>query len=308
MPVLTVHQHLTQAHYDGPLTLAFDFQIDTPPSHVHVVVEDPDNYQIAVNDHLVCYEGLPYWIDRAFLPIDIAPHIRLGQNTIELTTQFRALPEAQFALSRLFEKREGTELESIYLTGDFAVQSKRSRNPAAPQCIRLAPSFSIAREIQTSSGNLVDDGYPFYAGRISLIDQVEVDAPDPGEKAVLVLPSIDAAALVKVHVNGTTAGTVWHPPYEIDITSLLTGGRTEIEIELFSTLRNLLGPHHRLSGEPDQCWEIDYYQSDPVDDEHQRRVFWTDDYSVLNLGIADGTYIEYRSPRIRDRNKGEELA
>ena len=297
LPVLTVHKQLTQARYDGPLTLEFNFHVDQVPSHIHLVVEDPDNYQIAVNDSTICYEGMPYWIDRAFLPIDIAPHIRLGRNTIELTTQFRALPEAQFALSRLFEKREGTELEAIYLIGDFSVQSTRSPDTAAPRCIRLTPSFSVTRESQPSSGNLVDDGYPFYAGRISLIDQLEVDAPGPDEQVVLALPGIDAAALVKVRINGTTAGTIWHPPYEIDITSLLAAGKAQIEIELFSTLRNLLGPHHRQSGEPDQCWEIDYYQADPVDDEHQRRVFWTDDYSVLNFGISDGAYIEYRSPR-----------
>ena len=299
LPVLTVHRQLTESHYDGPLTLLFTFHVDTIPSHIHLVTEDPDNYQIAVNDHPVRYQGLPYWIDRAFLPIDIAPHTRLGENTVKLTTRFRALPEAQFALSRLFEKREGTELEAIYLTGDFAVQSERSPGPAAPRCIRLAPFFSIARESPTSSGNLVDDGYPFYAGRINLKDQVVVETPGPDEKAVLVLPGIDAAALVKVHVNGTNAGTIWHPPYEIDITSLLVSGEAQVEVELFSTLRNLLGPHHRESGEPDQCWTIDYYQTDPVDDEHQRRVYWTDDYSVLHLGIADGAYIEYRSARTR---------
>ncbi len=306
LPVLTVHRQLTEAGYGGPLSLQFAFQVDTIPLHIHLVVEDPDNYQIVVNDRPVCYDGLPYWIDRAFLPIDIAPHVRLGRNTIELSTQFQALPEAQFSLSRLFEKREGTELEAIYLTGDFAVQSKRSPDPAAPRCIRLSPSFSIAQEIQTSSGNLVDDGYPFYAGRISLVDQFEVNTPDPDEQAVLVLPGIDAAALAKVHVNGMTAGTIWHPPYEIDITPLLTAGKTRIEIELFSTLRNLLGPHHRQAGEPDQCWTIDYYHADPVDDEHQRRVFWTDDYSVLYFGIADGAYIEYRSPHPCDGQADKE--
>lgn len=306
LPVLTVHQRLTQEGYRGPLTLKFGFRVDTLPAHIHLVVEDPNDYQITVNDRPVCYRGLPYWIDRAFLPIDIAPHTRLGENTIELTTQFKALPEARFALSRLFEKREGTELEAIYLIGDFAVQSKRSSEPAAPRCVRLTPLFSITRESETLSGNLVDNGYPFYAGRISLKGQVEISAPVPGEKAVLVLLGIDAAALVKVHVNGTAAGTIWHPPYEIDITSLLTGGTVQIEVELFSTLRNLLGPHHRQEGEPDQCWEIDYYQTDPVDDEHQRRVFWTDDYSVLSFGIADGAYIEYRSLRAPNSNAAKE--
>ena len=35
-------------------------------------------------------------------------------------------------------------------------------------------------------------------------------------------------------------------------------GDNEIAVELVSTLRNLLGPHHRPEGEPEQCWNRDY--------------------------------------------------
>ena len=34
----------------------------------------------------------------------------------------------------------------------------------------------------------------------------------------------------QVFVNGTVAGTVWHPPYELDITKLLHAGQNNLKI------------------------------------------------------------------------------
>jgi hypothetical protein len=63
-----------------------------------------------------------------------------------------------------------------------------------------------------------------------------------------------------------------------------------------STLRNLLGPHHRPDGEPDQCWTRDYIlDPDWLDDEAQLRGHWTDDYFFLRFGLPDGARIRYVS-------------
>ena len=49
-------------------------------------------------------------------------------------------------------------------------------------------------------------------------------------------PPIREAALVKI--NGKAAGSLWHPPYRLDITSLLKPGRNNIEIHVFNTALN----------------------------------------------------------------------
>jgi hypothetical protein len=58
-----------------------------------------------------------------------------------------------------------------------------------------------------------------------------------GMRALLESP-VREAAIIKV--NGKIAGSVWHPPYQLDITSLLHEGDNTIEIRVDNTAINLL--------------------------------------------------------------------
>ncbi len=195
---------------------------------------------------------------------------------------------------RLFETLEGVELEAIYLTGDFAVRGVRSSGPQVPRCVRLEPTFTIAAEGGSATGELVSEGYPFYAGRLTLSEVVRLRAPGPGERVVLALPTIDAAALAHVDVNGARAGTIAWAPYEVDVTQWVREGENEIAVTLVSTLRNLLGPHHRPEGEPDACWGTDFTLYPAwAEDPKERQAHWTDDHFFLRLGVPDGVYIAY---------------
>ena len=49
-------------------------------------------------------------------------------------------------------------------------------------------------------------------------------------------PPIREAALVTI--NGQPAGALWHPPYRLDVTSLLKPGQNHIEIRVFNTALN----------------------------------------------------------------------
>ncbi len=78
-----------------------------------------------------------------------------------------------------------------------------------------------------------------------------VAKPDPlptfNMRAYLEGPVREAA---EVYVNGQRAGTVWHPPYTIDVTSLLKAGRNELRIVVGNTAINSLAgralPDYRL--------------------------------------------------------------
>jgi hypothetical protein len=64
------------------------------------------------------------------------------------------------------------------------------------------------------------------------------DVPAPlGMRAMLDAPIRDAAVVM---VNGKRAGAIWHPPYEIEITSLLKPGANEIEVRVANTAVNIL--------------------------------------------------------------------
>jgi hypothetical protein len=63
--------------------------------------------------------------------------------------------------------------------------------------------------------------------------------------AALIAPPIRDAATV--FVNGKRAGTLWAPPYKIDLTGLIKGGDNTIRIEVYNTAINELARGGRLA-------------------------------------------------------------
>lgn len=62
--------------------------------------------------------------------------------------------------------------------------------------------------------------------------------PNAAGMHALLEPPIREAAIV--YVNGTRAGSLWHPPYRIDITAFVHRGENQIEVRVFNTAINLL--------------------------------------------------------------------
>ena len=56
-------------------------------------------------------------------------------------------------------------------------------------------------------------------------------------RALLVGPIRDAAVVL---VNGKRIGSLWHPPYALDITAALHEGENKIEIQVANTAVNML--------------------------------------------------------------------
>ena len=59
-------------------------------------------------------------------------------------------------------------------------------------------------------------------------------------RATLEAPVRDAAI---VYINGRRAGSIWHPPYSMDVTSFLRRGQNEIRIEVANTAVNYMAGH-----------------------------------------------------------------
>ncbi len=62
-----------------------------------------------------------------------------------------------------------------------------------------------------------------------------VTKPGPGMHAYFDPPLHEAAL---VFVNGEAAGALWHPPYRLDVSTLLRSGRNNIEIRVYNTALN----------------------------------------------------------------------
>ena len=59
-------------------------------------------------------------------------------------------------------------------------------------------------------------------------------------RAYLVAPIREAA---QVYVNGKLAGTVWRPPYRLDVTQFVHAGQNDLRIDVGNTAINALTGH-----------------------------------------------------------------
>ncbi len=310
LPIQAVQEILSEEGYRGRISLRFTFEADEPPRSLFLVLEDPREYlEIVVNGMPVSYEDLPPYLDEPLKPIEISRLVAPGVNAVELTREFVPLSKPKFHLATLFHTAVGVELEAVYLTGAFALAPSPAAGPQVPGCRRLGHRFALRAEPKCIYGDLVTEGYPFFAGRFAIERTAELPAPREGERVFLTFPAV-LAALLKARVNGAEAGTIAWAPYETEITALVREGANRIELELVSGLRNLIGPHHRPDGEPSQTWADGWTGFSTAErretkliaghDWYAHRtdgtVYWTDDYLFLPFGAAPGTAVEYRRP------------
>ena len=105
----------------------------------------------------------------------------------------------------------------LCLAGDFAVDRTHA---------------SVVKEkITFALGDLVRQGYPFYAGTFALETTVDLPHLARGARHLLTFPDFGAVVL-HVTVNGVTFEPVVAPPWETDISAALHPGLNAVRVEL----------------------------------------------------------------------------
>jgi hypothetical protein len=243
-----------------------------------------------------------YW-DRSFECVDLEDTLVEGPNVIRISRRFEPLEKAQ-GLMQLFANLGGSEIEPAAIVGDFAVATERSTRGQQERCRRIVGPGRITQKPEQLRGqDLVSEGFPFFCGRLSLARKIYLpDDADPAG-AVLELPELDACVAV-VTVNGRRAGRIAWTPRRLAIGEYLQPGPNELQIELVSSLRNLMGPLHRPQGEPRECWGFaaffgrferktgqGYPQWWLPENRREDTLAWTDDYLLRKFGLGSGARI-----------------
>jgi hypothetical protein len=256
-PVLAIYDRFAQSTpYNGPLQLKYETEIADVPASCKLVVEQPGMYtSITVNNKRVSFDDSGFFTCFTFRTTDINGLLHSGRNEIVLALNYvSAIPASLNARARY-----GTEIESIYLVGDFAVKAVTSDKPLAttyrneegalpPKPINSFKRFEIVKEGASFSGDLAQQGYPFYAGEFQLDGTLEVGALVPGKRYLLTFPGFEAV-VVNVTVNGQPCAPLFASPWEADVTAALKPGKNAVRVSLTNSLRNLMGPHHHKGGE-----------------------------------------------------------
>ncbi len=250
----------------GEARARYEFHVDAlPHGPMHLAIERPERWRVAVNGEAVPSEPVGWWVDTEFKRLDITAHVRLGRNVIEVAG----------------EVTPDFELESVYVLGRFGVYRRGAKHEGAKQVdssyalrdlTALGKQFVIGAVPKTvTAADLAGQGFQFFAGTVELEQDVTL-AKRPAAAW------LDASALLagaaEVRVNGQVEGDLLWPPYRIPLSGLRRG-RNKVLITLFSTLRNLLGPHHWDEGDPE--WVGPGSFSD--------RKHWTDEYRFHAFGI-----------------------
>jgi hypothetical protein len=276
------------------------------PEFVHLVVEEPQAYEISMNGLPVGgaeaeeQEDLGWWRDISFRRLDVSHFLKpQDRNEIVLRRVIEGeeerkrrmkLPETTPAEKNRL--RYGPEIESVYVIGDFLVRSQSRFTPLARRALRTQGDFVLVDNwSQVHAGDLVAQGLPFYAGRVELTQTVLLseDLLKAAKGATLAFGPPDAT-VTKVRVNGNDAGTRAWRPYKFEVDEWLTPGRNDITIELAGTCRNLLGPHHHTDGELYGVGPSSFRSVPGWIDSGRADSQWTDRYSFTRFG-PDGPAI-----------------
>jgi hypothetical protein len=308
-PVIGIFNRLNDKAFNGKLILSYPVQIEQVPANCKLVLEQPNMYSaIRINSEKYAFKADGFYVDHQFKTTTITNLLNKGRNTIELELNFKA----SVAASGVAKERYGSEIESIYLIGDFAVQAHEvsdlnnsQRNQAGTFQLRpvhQAKSFSISAEKTQFAGEISTEGYPFYAGAFELKQTFELPEKRKDHSYVLELPNCEAIVSV-IELNGTVIDTLCWSPYQTDITQTLKAGKNELKITMVNSLRNMLGPHHHNEGEligvgpksftgaggfPDGRGDSDWYDLRKTTPNLK---IWTDTYHFIPFGMLEAVRI-----------------
>jgi hypothetical protein len=307
-PVLAFYKRSEKkGRYDGPLKLRYEFNVRDIPEACSLAVEQPHMYDlITVNGSVLSFNGEGWFKDPCIRMADISGLLHEGINRVEMSLDY----SSPVAAARDARERYGSEIETIYVVGNFAVDMEMAENQPTttwrnqmagldPKPVPIRFKQGSARLVLESpgiNGNITLKGYPFYAGSFELENIFKMDSVDSTSEYFIDFSGVEAIVL-KVGLNGVDIPPIFSSPWEADVTGLLKEGHNEIKVTLTGSLRNLMGPYHHAGGELARVGpgsftgEDDWLCLTPGNDDwyDMRRtgstLLWRDDYYCIPFGL-----------------------
>ncbi len=229
---------------------------------VKAVVERPELFTVAINGVEVKPNPGEWWLDRAFAVYAVGDRLRPGTNALSV----RAKP---FTIH--------SELEPVYLLGDFAV---------AP----AAKGFTLDAPRPLALGSWAKQGMPLFGHSVAYRTSFDAPAAPAAKERYVVSLGAWSGTVAEVRVNGKSAGFYVAPPFDRDVTALVAAGANTVEVIVTGSLKNTLGPFHN-SPKPGYAWPYQFQEGAkggrPPGSE----------YSVVDYGLTDPPRVERRTAR-----------
>ena len=249
-PIEQIRDNLLTDRYEGDLTLRTAFTVEEMPSKLLLAAEPYGVEDVRINGTPIEMR-LADGFEKDFCVADILPLVRVGENEITYRIHYFQRPFVYEALAGTMETMRNclsfdTEIECLYLFGDFTIKTEADRFSAEPHSAwRYDGDFRIgARKKEIDLTDVTRDGYPFFAG--TLVAETTLTYRK-GEPTVLRLNG--RYATCGVAVNGKEVGNLLFED-RVDLAPYLAEGENTLRLTLTNSCRNLLGPHHCREAEP----------------------------------------------------------
>lgn len=215
------------------------------PKNISVAAEC-DSGDITVNGVPATSNG-EWFIDKAIKVFNLKNVVHNGENSVEI--DFTIERPDELSETGDFEGYKNiffynVEPESIYITGDFSVIPK-GEILDYPEGYITKEEFYITDSADLNYSEFTKQGLWFYRGKIELY--TEFDSFGKEQYLTFENPEFTAA---EIFINGKNAGIVFSAPFRINITSFVEKGKNTLNILLYGSNRNTLGPHHHIARNP----------------------------------------------------------
>lgn len=241
----------------------YHIKVENVPKKINLVCETPEKFEISINGVKIDSEFNEYFRDKSFRKTDITKYIKQGENIIAFDCDFIQSPEFYENLkkAKIFEGERNklsydTEIEAVYLTGDFSVRTDGEWKELNEEAVRYKGDFVIDKPIEEISlKDIEKQGFPFFCGELCLEGEVEITE----DKPTLL---IDAKGInaVKIEIGDIEKVIMTDDRIKLDILK----GKYKIKLTLINNLRNLLGPHHLEEGEIHMVGPASFYKEECI--------------------------------------------
>jgi hypothetical protein len=301
MPIIWLQEQIyseNQFQKSQSIHIRYKFQSELSNTDtLSACVESENCVDIRCNGVSVIHNQDGWYVDKGIIKYPIGNFTKLGEN--ELIVIYH-VPQTDIRhVDGLFETEVNRffyplEPESIYITGDFDVLAKGEIYRKLTHLSVNAKCFVLKdSRVKQRLSTLTEDGLWFYRGDVVFNSSIE----KINGLSVIVHVESPKCALISIRSNSQER-VIFLSPFEADITTMLNDGVNDIDFVLHGTNRNLLGPHHHISGEnnfvgPNTFKGRRGYEDHIVNPDIQTNDTWTDSYSFVDFG-CEGIYVSYR--------------
>jgi hypothetical protein len=239
MYMFNIMEKLIKEEYNNKIFVRHSFNIDYIPEKMNLMFEKLDYLSIKVNGNEIKYNQSNFDIN--FIESNIKYYIIIGENEITYEVNYYQDKNVKYALydPTVAESIKNcliynTELESMYLMGDFKVEFEKSKK--IDGYIICSGAVNLTK-YEKEPFNLFENGYVFFSGKQNY--SAEIDLTDC--KYIKVEGKFLQAEL---YINKEYIGIVMFD----DKVKINYNGLCLVEIKATYSYRNMLGPHHTELG------------------------------------------------------------